>query len=246
MMAGLFYFRAQIADPVIFDLRFNGYALISATSALVNLIFLIYVSRSKIRGSEAVWFYLFILALLLYSIFETMQRLSGNPEGAVFWSRLLGIVTLVPVASFLFVLNYLHPNQRRVWITGILVVSATVLFFFHANGDLIFDSSTVKEYSWGYNNDIAAGFFLHEIWLLTIAAVTLWIFASFIRRTTNPLMKKQAKFFLIAFTFPLVGGLSGNHSSFQRWTSNSRSIDACPYHLNCGYNDMGAQTLPCI
>lgn len=208
MLLGLFYFRSYIADPAIFDLRFNGYALISITSALVNFFFLVYISKSNIRGGEAVWFYLFILSLLFYSIFEMFQRLSASPEGAMFWARLLGIITLAPVASFLFILNYLHPNLRQIWTTGILLASAMVLFFFHANGDLLFDTTKIKEFPWGYNSDIAPGFLIHEAWVLTLAIVTIWIFISFIRSTTNPLMKKQAKFFLIAFIFPFIGGIS--------------------------------------
>jgi hypothetical protein len=43
------------------------------------------------RGNEATWYFLYLGAIIVFSIAELLQRLSVLPAGALFWAQLAGI-----------------------------------------------------------------------------------------------------------------------------------------------------------
>src|SRR5579864_173969 len=105
MAFGLIYFRSKYGPTNIFELRYNPYALISYTALVANLIIMTMVlqRRNEFKSSEVTWYFLFLIAIIIFSACELLQRLSATPQTALFWAQLGGIgPAFEPIGFFLF------------------------------------------------------------------------------------------------------------------------------------------------
>ena len=212
LIIGLIAFRAASNSVPIFDLRFNPFALVSLAAMLANLIIggMILSRRSEFENNEAVWYFLFLITIILFSTFEMLQRLSATPGAALFWAQLGGIgPAFEPVGLFLFALFYVSRRTRSVALIPILLVGAGILFFFHGNGGLVFQTSptAIKLYTWGYNNDVGDAFALNALWVLGLPTIALGMLMRFHYKTRSPILKHQSRLFAVAVASPLVGAV---------------------------------------
>ena len=212
LIVGLVLFRISDGPLHIFDLQFNIFALISLAALLANLfIASIVISRSsEFKSNEATWFFLFLGALIIFSACEMLQRLSIAPHGALFWAQLAGIgPAFEPAGLFLFALLYTNRRARNVALIPVVILGGGVLYFFHGNGGLVFQTvnSAIKHYPWGYNNDIGNAFIFNGLWVLGLPLIGLVVLLRFRRHTQSQILKKQSMLFAMAFSFPIVGAL---------------------------------------
>jgi len=212
LIFGLIAFRVQAGPKGIFDLRYNVYALVSYAALVANLIIVLTVlrRREEFKSNEATWYFLYLTAIIMFSAVEMMQRLSATPSGALFWAQLGGVGPAFETSAlFLFALLYVSRRARNVALIPLVLVGGAVLFFFHGNGGLVFQTSSqaIKLYSWGYNNDIGNAFILNALWALGLPLIALGMLLRFHHQTQNQILKRQSMLFVIAFAFPLVGGL---------------------------------------
>lgn len=212
MVVGLVLFRADADPSSIFILNFNAFAYISLAALIANLIIasVVIYRSADYKSSEASWYFLFLGAIIIFSLCEMFQRLSFMPLGALFWAQLAGIgPAFEPVGLFLFALHYVSHRARNVTLVPLVILGGGVLFFFHGNGGLIFQTvgSAIKYYPWGYNNDIGNAFVLNALWALGLPLLALGILMRFHRRTRNQILRRQSMLFIIALSFPIVGAL---------------------------------------
>ena len=209
VFTGIFILAAKQGSPPIFDLRWNAYALLTVISIVLNVVFLVLSSRINIRGTEAVWFTVFIAAMTVFGIGEFFMRLSATPEGAIFWGKFLSIGALESSAAFLFVLHYLNPSVKHVRTTVFLLFGSIFLIIFTASGNLLVNNnvSDIKLFPFGYYNDVGSAYALYFGWILAAAGTSIYLMLRFLRNNHNPVLAKQTKLFLIAFLFPLVGAI---------------------------------------
>lgn len=212
MGIGLVYFRVSNGPTGLFDLDFNSYAFISLIALVANIsIATIVIKRSaEFKSSEATWYFLFLGALIIFSACEMLQRLSVNQHGALFWAQLAGVgPAFEPAGLFLFALLYVSRRARNVALIPLVVLAGGVLYFFHGNGGLVFQTanSAIKLHPWGYNNDIGTAFIFNGLWALGLPLIGLGVLLRFKRRTQNLILKRQAGLFALAFAFPIVGAL---------------------------------------
>ncbi len=205
-------FAATIIDASnshIFDLRFNIYALVSLVAVITNLAFLFLATRINIRGTEAVWFNILISTITIFALSEFFMRLSATPDGAIFWGKFQGVVALEVGSAYLFVLNYLNPRIKHVRTTVILLLGSFLMFFFFVNGNLLINNNPadIELYSWGYYNDIGHYFIFQTIWVLGVSATIFFLLIKYVQNSTNPVLAKQARLFLIAFSLIAFGGI---------------------------------------
>lgn len=204
----LFGFEARLASPAIFQLRFNSFALLSATGVIGNLYFFWKSRRLGLQGDEARWFLLMLGAGIVFGLGEMFQRLAATPLAAVFWAQLSGAgVGLETVGLFMFALQYVNARRQHIMIGVYLIMCGMTVFFFHANSAVIFQTSLqhIHAYPWGYNNDIGPAFGVNAVWALSGTVAGAIMLARFRRRVTNPLLKQQASLFFLAFIVPVLG-----------------------------------------
>lgn len=212
MVFGLILAQSNVDSAQIFNLRFNGYAVISLFSALVNCGFAIYVvsKRNEFKSSEVTWYLLFVYTLVFFGLFEMFQRLSATPTGAIFWAALSGIgPAFLGVGLLLFSLQYVKPGVKLNSVIPLLLISGAILYFFFGSGDTIFINSVsaTKLYPWGFNNDLGSAFAFDFTWVLGLSAISMGVMARFRKRTQNPILKKQARLFILAISVPVAGAV---------------------------------------
>src|SRR5690348_15087959 len=77
LVIGLIATQAQTEPNNIFNLRFNGFALISFTAVCINITFIVIALRKRrqFKSAEFTWYFLFLCTLVLFGTFEMLQRL---------------------------------------------------------------------------------------------------------------------------------------------------------------------------
>ncbi|HLC91532.1 MAG TPA: ATP-binding protein [Candidatus Saccharimonadales bacterium] len=212
MILVLVVLRITQDSNTVFGLIYNRYALISLAALLANLTiaYVVINSRAEFKSSEATWYFLFLGALIFFSSCEMLQRLSITSNAALFWAQLAGLgPAFEPVGLFLFSLLYVSRRTRSVALIPLVIIAGGVLYFFHGNGGLVFQTAgeAIKWYPWGYNNDIGSAFMLNALWALGLPLIALGMLLRFHRRSHNQILRRQSMLFVIALSFPIVGAL---------------------------------------
>ena len=209
-MVGLLFVNQAKVSPSFFEFRFNAFALLSLTGVVLNLVLFYIIRRSELKSDESLWLIFFLATATIFGLAEMLQRLSATPSGAVFWAQIQGIgAGLEPVALFLFALTYMRQKSLHIATTTILILSGVLLFFFHANGGLIFkiDPASINDFPWGYNNDIGPAYFLNALWVFLLLASIVILFIRYRSRTSQVIIRQQTMLYLIAALLPIVSAL---------------------------------------
>jgi PAS domain S-box-containing protein len=206
-------FLAAQKYPEYFAFRFNGYALLSLLSVISTLALVVLISRIKSdRGNYLVWFGIYLTSVGLWGVGEFFNRLAANVVAAQFWSGLstVGVAFFAP-ALFLFAYNYVYPERgRRVPIILMMVLTAIMFIFVDPRTILFnaYDDSLIKLKPWGYDVPFQEYYPLLLLWVVVNLTATLTLFIKYYRRTYEPLLRRQAKLFVIGFTIPCIIGVS--------------------------------------
>ncbi len=209
MVTLLFVFQAQ-ERPDFFNLRFNGFALLSATCLILNLVLFYFVRRQELKSEETGWLIFLLVVTTVFAAAEMMQRLSATPNGAVFWAQVQGLgAGFEPAALFMFAMIYINPKRHHIGAMVTFLTAGALLFFFHANGNLIYrvDPASIKLYPWGYNNDIGSAFILNALWVAIGTLTPVFLIIRFRRRVSQKVIKQQTSLFIIAFLLPIVSAI---------------------------------------
>lgn len=211
-MVAIFFLAAQ-NYPEYFAFRFNGYAILSLISVISTLVLVVLISRIKSdRGNYLIWFGIYVTSVGLWGVGEFFNRLAANATAAQFWSGLstVGVAFFAP-ALFLFAYNYVYPERgRRIPIILMLVLTAIMFIFMDPRTVLFnaYDDSLIKVKPWGYDVPFQDYYPLLLLWVVVNLTATLTLFIKYYRRTYEPLLRRQAKLFVIGFAIPYIIGFS--------------------------------------
>jgi len=213
IIGGLFYVALTAPGVNLLQFRFNPFALISATTLIVNLGLFIYFVRKAARTEERIWLAVYILGIVVYAAGELLWRLSGTPQGAEFWTNISDAGAIIPAALYLFTLSYTNQSERRYpGTTAILLLASALLVLFLSATKLIYinDPNFYVPFSWGFDVSpkaaIPNGFYLDVIWWQIIPIFALARLISFRRHTRNAILRRQSLIFIFATGIPSIGG----------------------------------------
>jgi PAS domain S-box-containing protein len=194
----------------VFQFGINGYAFLSLLCLITTVILLFLVSRLESSGEYLLWFGLYLITVIFWSAGEFLNRSAHNPVSAIFWSSLssMGAIMLPPML-FLFVFTYVSPKSRRHLLTVVTLIGGGLLLSFldfHTNLFNMYSPNLIITRPWGYVTGQANYWWVLLLWdeFLYVSSMTLLV--RFYRRTPEPLLKQQAKLFIIGFSLPLVVG----------------------------------------
>lgn len=193
------------------DFRFNTYALLSAFSAVINLILLVMISRPRFRNRTVVWFAAFISLLTVWCVTEMFGRLSATAATAVFWAD-WGVVgwTLMPAIFLIFARVYTGSREDlskpSFWVA--LLVAPIFFMTLTLTTDLINNHNPLAAYynPWGYDLSQGPFFKWFLLWLEVMFISSLYSLIRFRKKSKDLQQRKQIKLFVISVLIPLVGG----------------------------------------
>jgi signal transduction histidine kinase len=145
-----------------------------------------------------------------FGIGEFFQRLSATPQGALFWAQFSAIgLVLIPVGLYFFAANYTGRLRRRSIMIPLFLLTAGVVAFFNANGDIIFKTSlkSIVLYPWGFNNPIGQAFIFQIAWVLVLYALSISMLTKFYLKTHEQLLKRQVLIYIVAAMVPILSSL---------------------------------------
>ncbi|MDB5166227.1 MAG: hybrid sensor histidine kinase/response regulator [Candidatus Saccharibacteria bacterium] len=200
----------SIQQTSVSDFHFNPFAILSFLPLAVNVFIIVMIMRLRARSEESVWFVMYVCALSVACLGEGLQRLSVQPEGALFWFHLNSIgFAIMPMAYYLFAFSYVKPLrlQSPLLIPSLFISAGIIIFYFSSTG-LFFatDPSSAFYMPWGYNALTTNWFPILLIWIEMLMGVALLTLIRFYRRTSSDLLKRQSRVYIWAILIPLVGG----------------------------------------
>jgi|GEM_PF-2136873 len=203
---GALFFAQFHAFPSMSNLAFNGYSILSITSAVGSFIILLKIISGNSHSEETGWFMLVLLGQIMFAGGEALQRCSLDPSAVIFWAKISGSgAAILGIALLLFTISYTRPARLRATIMSpFFLWAATVVIAFYAGTSLIFntDPSQLKHFPWGYNNDAGPAFWVMLIWIVLPALSAGILQLRFRKRSDHPLLRKQSFLYAMAILIP--------------------------------------------
>jgi PAS domain S-box-containing protein len=198
------------------NLTFNNpYVFLSMFTVIANIILFILVRRSKVHGSVDMWFSLFLLGSITWSVFSMISRFSTDLKTYEFWAGLTSIGVILTAPLFLmFVLAYTRNTQiLNRWTTmAFLLFSSCLIAFVNGSGNLLWtlhDMEQVRR-AWGYGYQPGEFYLILVVYLETILLTGVVILVRHYRRLENEIERKQTKLIIIGATVPIIAAAGGD------------------------------------
>ncbi len=204
-----FLIQSKTVMP-IYEFKFNPFVLLTALGLIANLIVVVLLFRRQKKTFDSLWLVAASSAVFLFAMAEFFQRLSANPNAAVFWAQLGGIgVSFGSAFYFLFAVNYTNPENPNAFMTSAVIIGAAIISFFHANGSLYFktDSASIIAHPWGFNNNTGPAFISNFLWFTTLTIIAVVLIFKYRHHTKNKIIRSQATIFGVGIATPLIGGI---------------------------------------
>jgi len=205
-LTGLLFLSAK--DVGALQWHFNPFVLLSLASFVSSTVTFIFILRIKQRTDSLLWFAGFVFSVSTWAFGETISRLTATPAAATFWSPLTTIgAMLLPIMLYMFALSYAKPKYalQPYLFACMLIVSASFIFL-DAHTEIFTHYHTIAKATWGYTPSAGPWFWVIDLWAPAGAAAAFFQFYFFRKSTSDPILRKQAKLFMIAIIIPLVGG----------------------------------------
>jgi PAS domain S-box-containing protein len=210
LLAVMLYVAVSV-HPTILQFRYNPYAILSLLGLIANTFLLIVMQRMPTKVTAIYLYSVFLLALVLWSGAEFLQRLSATREGALFWSNLASVAWMIlPACLIIFVLSYM---RRESWVNNssfyfFLIISTIAFIYVNLTGNAFIpftqDHLTVKP--WGYNSGVEQFFPVFLIWFELLMCGSLALLGSFFLKAHRKAERQQALYFVGAVAIPVIFG----------------------------------------
>ena len=119
---------------LIFDFRFNPYALLSLLAVVVNLSLLIWVNAKGAKNEITQWFSLLLVAIILWGVSEFLDRSSANTTASLFWGYIgrPGWI-FIPILLFIFAIHFVGKGEMlKSKLIQFLILGPTFFWLFLA------------------------------------------------------------------------------------------------------------------
>jgi len=202
-------FTAQ--PSVIFEFIFNPYAILSYLAFVTNSVVIYLIVSKGLQVSANRWFVMTVLAILPWSLSETLSRISGSPTAAAFWET-TGVIGWIFVSPLFlsFTLAYIGKEKFLSRLsTQILLFGPAVLFLFLGWAtDLISNTNpgVYQKVSWGWDSSAAPLFWLPLAWLDILFIISLGLLFLYWKNLKETARRKQTMLIFIGVLIPVVGG----------------------------------------
>jgi PAS domain S-box-containing protein len=210
IMIGFFVSEALTQPQGIYSFRFNPFSLLSFAGPLTSLYLLWVLRKSDIKTPETTWFILILIGSFCVGTFEGLARSAITLEGSIYWFDFIAIgVGLEPLGVFLFALFYTNPRKPHFGTTSLVILGALFMSYISSVGAFIFHEDAAHAFltPWGWLTDPKLGYGANFLWTMALALAGLYLIWKFMRRTTNVVLHKQAKVFVIALSIPIFGAI---------------------------------------
>jgi signal transduction histidine kinase len=193
--------------PSSLDLHFNFYALLSAAALVSNLAAFTLIVRLKLRTDTIIWFSIFLLSVAAWAAPAMMQNLSATSAGAAFWGPITTIGSVfMPVALYMFALAYTNPKHlTSPFVFPFMAGVSALTVYTDSHTDLMhnYAAGSMLSSPWGFVAKTGPEFFIISLWLIVLCAGSIVLLAKFREKTADPILRKQARLFIIAIALPL-------------------------------------------
>lgn len=197
---------------LLFDFRFNPFALFSLIAIAVNLVLLVLVHLKGVKNETNRWFMIVPALIILWGISEFLDRSSANPTGSLFWDFFgrPSWVFLAPV-MISFTLSFVGKSEvlKSRFYQLLTFGFAFVFMFLLWNTNLILNNNVADNQPiyWGWRVIPLGEYFdLFLVWFEILLLASLWFLIRYYRKTKDPIRKKQTLFIITAILIPVVGG----------------------------------------
>src|SRR5258708_8744422 len=168
-IGGLFVVALATASMHLLPLRFNAFAVLSLVTTFINLALFLFFIRKAARTEERTWLSLYLGLVIIYGLTEALQRLSGTPQGALFWYYAETPIVAVAPSIFLFALAYTNQSERRYTGTStVLMIGALYLAFFYGFTNLVFIANpklgSIAPWGWDFLKAIGPAISVALVW----------------------------------------------------------------------------------
>ncbi|MDB5181655.1 MAG: amtb 2 [Candidatus Saccharibacteria bacterium] len=199
-----------LRHPQALDLQYNPYAVLSFLPIAINIWIIILIVRLRTQSEEAVWFVLYLCGITIAGLGEALQRMSAQPDAAVFWFQLNGLgFMLMPIAYYLFVFSYVKPlrSQSPLLVPSLMTgLCVMILFFVGTNQFYNLVPSAMVSYPWGFNPPTGPLFGILFLWVELLLLVAFFTLFRFYRRVSSDLLRRQSRVYIWAILIPIIGG----------------------------------------
>ncbi|MEX0621588.1 MAG: ATP-binding protein [Candidatus Woykebacteria bacterium] len=196
---------------VLFDFIFNPWALFSVWAVGINTILLYLILSKGIQVSANRWFTLVLLSLIVWGVFETLDRSSATPIASDFWS-LAGMFgwIFVPPVFLSFTLSYIGKEQilSRLSTQVTLFGPSLLLLFLGLTTDLINNRNIqqIQRTFYGWEAPSAPYFWVALGWIDLLLVASLVLLIRHWAKSNDKISRRQTALFISAVLIPVVGG----------------------------------------
>jgi PAS domain S-box-containing protein len=202
-------FTAQ--PSLLFDFVFNPYALLSYLAFAANSVVIYLIASRGLQVSANRWFAMTVIAIIPWSISETLSRFSANSIAAGFWES-LGVIGWVFVSPIFlsFTLAYIgKENLLSKLSTQVLLFGPAIIFLFLGWATDLVSNNVPGDYyrvPWGWQSPTAPLFWLALLWLDVLFVISLGLLFRYWQKLKESARRKQTLLILVGVLVPVVGG----------------------------------------
>ncbi|MDP2720742.1 MAG: PAS domain S-box protein [bacterium] len=193
------------------NFTFNPYALLSYLAFVTNSVVIYLIISKGSKDTINRWFIFTVLALLPWSLSETLSRLSVTTTAAGFWET-VGIIGWVFVSPLFlsFTLAYIGKDNvlSKFSTLALLFLPAVFFLFLGWTTDLV-NVNTPSSYHrvfWGWESPTAPLFWLAIAWLDFLFVISIGLLARYWLRLKNKKRRTQTALIIFGVLVPVVGG----------------------------------------
>lgn len=209
VVVSLWFVRAGL--PASLNLRFNWYALLQVAAFASTTVALYLVTRVQRYSTMLTWLSLLLMGVAVWLGAEALSWFGATPETASFWSSFATVGTaFIPCSLFMFALAYTNSRRAQQPLMFISLVCASLLILYVDTHTALIElygaTPIMSPHPWGYVVPTADGYWLFSLWFIGVGIAALLQMYAFWRRTTDAVLRKQARVITIAVAIPIVGG----------------------------------------
>jgi PAS domain S-box-containing protein len=198
---------------ILFDLSLKDWQaiLLSALPALLNIFIFLYVISRFPENKTSKIFALFVLALIVFQISDTLLRMSNTRETAILWNCIfiIGVLFVTPFGMHFTLLYTGRKKYADSFIVQFLLYTPALIFLIltFLNKDT-YDFSTDKFWGWVYQEDPSSIWAVEGYWIGLLGfSILFLLIQNCFRLKGKSDEQKQARMITIGFAIPLIQGI---------------------------------------
>ncbi|HRV75825.1 MAG: PAS domain S-box protein [Candidatus Nomurabacteria bacterium] len=189
--------------------KFSYLSLIPLASAFVNSYLLFKIARRRSQVKSILWFCIFIISVIFWSIADILAFSANNPETGLFARNFVVIPAVVGAPAFyIFIKDTISDKTENLIGSRILLLANSFFYLVIAlstNYIFIRDPNSLAQRFWGYEIKLGHAGIPYIILTQIIIYMSAVAVYRYYRSQKVSEQKKQAKIFLLSIVVPTIG-----------------------------------------